>query len=132
MPNAKMRISPIVASFMIGLALVYDTLKFLLSFILMGWVVAIWSFLTFWFWFTYLGVSFMKPGKMRGAKIASLSVPAIIGILPFISALPGETLGVTTTIGIASAEDLTKGITPEVAQALGSGLKQFKGGGIGH
>lgn len=120
-----------IAFFMVGLALIYDLIKFLLSFILMGWVVALWSFLTFWFWFKYLGVSFLKPGRMRVAKITSLGAPAIIGVLPFISALPGETLGVATTIGVTSAEDMIEAITPQTAQALGSGLQQIKRGRIG-
>lgn len=114
----KFRISPIIASLMIGLALIYDLIKFLLSFILMGWIVALWSFLTFWFWFTYLGVSYMKPSKMQGAKIASLGLPAILGSLPLISALPAETLGVSTNIAAIYAEDILESISPEALKAI--------------
>lgn len=126
MTGAKLRINPIVASLMIGLALVYDLFKFLLSFIFMGWIVTIWSRSTFWFWFAFSGVSFMTPSKLQGAKIASMGVPAIIGMLPVISALPGETLGVVTTISIAYSEDMLENVTPEALGVMGKVLTKFK------
>ncbi len=101
---------------MIVTALILDGLKALLSFIFMGWLVSIWAQLTFWFWFAYLGVSFSKPGKMQGVKIASVSVPAVLGVLPIVSALPAWSTGVVMNLSAVYAEDLLEALSPATLQ----------------
>lgn len=122
-----------VAFFMIGLALIFDGFKALLDLItfgLIGWAINpfinFWATLTFWFWFTYLGVSFMKSGKMLGAKIASLGLPSLIGLLPFIGDLPLWTSGVIMNISIVYAEDMLEAFSPKTIQTLSKGLSKFK------
>jgi len=129
----KLRISFIMSIFMIGTALIFDGFKALLDLItfgLVGWAINpfinFWATMTFWFWFTYLGVSFMKSGKMLGAKIASIGLPSLIGLLPFISDLPLWTSGVIMNISIVYAEDMLEAFSPKTIQALSKSLSKFK------
>jgi hypothetical protein len=122
----KLKISPMVAFFMIGVALIYDGIQFLLSFIFMGWLMSIWSQMTFWFWFSYLGVSFTKSSKLLGSKIAAMGLPAIMGLIPVLDALPAWTAGVATNIAIVYAEDLLSAITPKTLRSMGNALSKMK------
>ncbi|MBI2674020.1 MAG: hypothetical protein HYX23_01935 [Candidatus Zambryskibacteria bacterium] len=57
---------------MIGTALFFDALQILLDFILMGWLVTILASMTFWLWFKFNGISFMKPKRLIGGIVTIL------------------------------------------------------------
>lgn len=125
MPHLKLRIGYITAFFMISLALIFDGLKLLIDFItvgLLGWIVNpfinIFAQLTFWFWFTFLGVSFMKSSKLQGTKIASMVIPSFLGLLPWIGDLPYWTSGVIMNIAVVYAEDLINSLSPETLKMV--------------
>src|SRR3989338_9491758 len=77
---------------MIAVALFFDALQTLLTFIFMGWLVGIFAGLTFYIWFKLRGMSFMKP-----KRFAAFGTSSIIEMFPFIplSALPALTVSVT-------------------------------------
>lgn len=133
MPRLKLRIGFVISALMITLALVYDGLKALIELIsvgLLGWMINpfinILAQLTFWFWFTYLGVSFMKPGKMLGAKLTAMGLPSLIGLLPWIGDLPYWTSGVIISLAAVYAEDLVESVSPKTLQAIGNKFKELK------
>lgn len=116
----KTRINPIIAIFMLGTALIYDGSKAfieLITFGFLGWLINpfinIWATMTFWFWFTFLGVKFMKSGKMMGTKIVGMSAPSFIGLLPWVGSLPYWTSGVYVNLVAVYAEDLLEALTPQ-------------------
>ena len=76
---------------MIGVALFFDFLQFILGFVYMGWLVGIFAGLTFWLWFKMKGISFMKP--KRFAAFGGASLLEIIPI-PFVASLPAWTAAV--------------------------------------
>lgn len=133
MLGVKTRIGPIMAIFMIGVALIYDGAKFfinLITFGFLGWLINplinFWATMTFLFWFTYLGVSFFKKSKLQGAKIASMSVPSVIGLIPLIDSLPFWTSGVTTNIATVYAEDLVESLSPETLKSIATVVDKYK------
>ena len=75
---------------MIAVALFFDALQALLTFIFMGWLAGIFAGLTFYLWFKIHGISFMKPKRLMAFGGASL-----IEIIPFLSALPAWTFAVS-------------------------------------
>jgi len=118
---------------MIVLALTYDGLKALIDLITWGFlswltnpIINLWAMLTFVFWFYYLGVSFFKPGKMMGAKLASLGAPSLVGLLPWMGSLPFWTGGVIINLAAIYAEDLVETISPKGLGKIGQGLQNFK------
>lgn len=133
MNGLKLRIGFIMSIFMIGTALVIDGLKAfieLITFGVLGWAINpfinFWGQLTFFFWFTYLGVSFFKPGKMQGAKIASMAIPSIIGLLPWIDALPFWTSGVIINLAAVYAEDLVEPFSTETIKNVSIIINKIK------
>lgn len=69
---------------MVSVALFYDALQWLLTFIFMGWLVGIFAGLTFYVWFKLRGLSFMKPKRFAtfgGSFILEL-IPVVGDILP--------------------------------------------------
>jgi hypothetical protein len=122
-----------MAIFMIGVALVYDGTKAFINLItlgLLGWLINpfinIWAQMTFLFWFTFLGVSFLKKGKMQGAKIAAMGVPSVIGLIPIIDSLPFWTSGVATNIAVIYAEDMIESLSPETLKSMGTIANKYK------
>lgn len=110
---------------MVGLALFYDGAKAtidLLSFGLLGWAINpfinFWATLTFWFWFSFLGVKFFRAGKLQGVKIASLSVPTLMGMFPLIGSLPQWTMGVMINLASVYAEDILESLSPATLKAM--------------
>jgi hypothetical protein len=77
-------------AFMIGTALFFDLLQFLLSFIFMGWLVGLFAGLTFWWWFRQHGVSFKK-----GSVWGSFALTFLIEVIPILGDLPAWTLEVS-------------------------------------
>lgn len=116
-----------MAMFMLGTALIYDGAKAfieLITFGLLGWLINpfinIWATMTFWFWFTFLGVKFMKSGKMMGAKIVGVSAPSFIGLLPWVGSLPYWTSGVYINLVAVYVEDLLEALTPQTLKVMAS------------
>ena len=74
---------------MIVVALFFDALQALLTFIFMGWAVGIFAGLTFYVWFKMHGLNFATP-----KRAATFGAGFIIEIIPFLSALPAWTLAI--------------------------------------
>lgn len=127
----KLRIHVLIALLMIGVALVYDgsqNLVDLLSFGLLGWIInpiiSVWSFLTFFTWFSLLGVSYAKPGKALTVGASSL-----LEVLPLLNNIPTITLSVIILLAMTYGEDLIAQFSPQAAAALSKALGNFKGMG---
>ena len=111
--------------FMVGVALIYDGTKAfvnLITFGFLGWIINpfinIWAQMTFLFWFTFLGVSFLKKGKLQGTKVAAMGAPSIVGLIPLVDSLPFWTSGVVTNIAVVYAEDMIESISPKTLQVM--------------
>lgn len=78
---------------MIGTALFFDVLQWLMAFLFMDWVVGIFAGLTFYLWFKIHGISFMKPKRLFAFWGAGL-IESIPVISTFISWIPAWTLAV--------------------------------------
>ena len=76
--------------FMIAVALFFDALQILLTFIFMGWLANIFAGLTFYLWFKLHGISFMKPKRMMAFGGANL-----VELVPFLSIIPAWTVAVS-------------------------------------
>lgn len=83
-------LSSITIALMVGTAVFFDVLQWLMAFIFMDWLVGLFAFMTFWLWFKLNGISFMTP--KRGA---TMGVSALIEMIPFLSALPAWIFAVT-------------------------------------
>lgn len=77
-------------AFMIGVALFYDVLQWLLAFVFMDWLVGFFAFLTFYVWFKTRGLNFTTP-----KRVLTLGGSFMIEIIPFLSTLPAWTAAVT-------------------------------------
>ncbi|MDO8424127.1 MAG: hypothetical protein Q7S54_00765 [bacterium] len=77
---------------MICVAVFFDVLQVLLSFLWLGWLAGIFAGLTFWLWFRMHGISFMKP--KRFLTFGGASLIEVIPI-PFLAALPAWTAAVS-------------------------------------
>ncbi|MCR4279209.1 MAG: hypothetical protein NUV78_00530 [Candidatus Zambryskibacteria bacterium] len=74
---------------MITVALFFDALQVLLTFIFMGWLAGFFAGLTFYVWFRMHGISFMKP-----KRLAAFGGTALIELIPFLSVIPAWTFAV--------------------------------------
>lgn len=105
---------------MISVAFFYDVLQWLLTFILMGWLVGIFAGLTFYVWFKLRGLSFMKP-----KRFFTFGTVSIIEMFPFLplSALPAWTAAIVI---LALDSKIKKVLPPSVQKAVSStpGLKK--------
>ena len=84
MQDEKKGLNNTTIALMISVAIFYDTLQWLLTFIFMGWLVSIFAGLTFYVWFKTKGMSFMKPKRFAtfgGSFIIEL-IPVVGDILP--------------------------------------------------
>ena len=84
MPEDKKGLDNATIALMIGVALFFDALQWLLGWIFMGWLASIFAGLTFYVWFKIRGMSFMKPkrlGVFGGSFIVEL-IPVVGDILP--------------------------------------------------
>lgn len=124
----KLRIHVFIAMLMVGVALVYDgaqNLVDLFSFGLLGWIInpliSFWSFMTFFTWFSLLGVSYAKPGKALTVGASSL-----IEVLPLLSNVPAITLSVIILLAMTYSEDLVAKFSPQAATALSKTLSNSK------
>jgi len=89
------------AAFMIGGAVVLDTVQFVLLFTvigsLVGSVLSFIAFISYFVWFYLSGVNFFK-GKSAGLKVAAAAGGTLGELLPFLNALPLMTPSVATVI----------------------------------
>ncbi|MEX2013876.1 MAG: hypothetical protein WD896_00795 [Parcubacteria group bacterium] len=100
--------------FMICVALFFDALQLLFTFIWMGWLVGIFAGLTFYVWFKTRGLSFMKP--KRFLTFGGASLLEMFPLLP-LSALPAW----TAAIVILALDSKIKEVLPaSVAKAVSS------------
>ena len=84
MPEDKKGLDNATIALMIGVALFFDALQWLLGWIFMGWLASIFAGLTFYTWFKIRGMSFMKPKRLSvfgGSFIVEL-IPVVGDILP--------------------------------------------------
>ncbi|HEX5774470.1 MAG TPA: hypothetical protein VFY28_00695 [Candidatus Paceibacterota bacterium] len=93
-------IGPVTSIAIVGVALVFDGLQFLLTLTVIGsvfsWFITAVAWILFLLWFALLGVSYFG----RGAAIRFLTVFAsvITELVPIVNALPALTLGVVALI----------------------------------
>lgn len=105
----EQRISSVTAFFLIGAALIFDGISFLLTPLIgLGIIVTIFAYITFFIWFALLDVKFMS-GKRAFQKLGTMGGTAIIDALPVIGGLaPAITVGVAIIIVITYLEDKEK------------------------
>ncbi len=101
MEEFEPRIPDWMAGLMIGTAIFFSALQWLLAFIFMGWLVAIYAYLTFFVWYKIRGVMFLERA---GAKIASWVVGFIISVFSN-GIVPGIIFSVFATIALVKFED---------------------------
>lgn len=82
---------------MVGVALFFDTLQALLTFIMMGWLVTPVAYGTFWLWF-----------KMKGLDFFTLKRAPSMGVGFFIEMIPGLDVLPSITYNVARAALDTK------------------------
>lgn len=75
--------------FMIWTAVFFDFLQFILSFIMMGWLVGFFAGLTFWWWFRQHGISFSRPSRW-----GSFALTYLVEVIPGLGAIPAWTFEV--------------------------------------
>ena len=97
-------------SLMIGTALFFDALQWLLAFIFMDWAVTMFAYMTFWVWFITKGIRLLTP-----KRFAIQTGTLLIEVVPFIAALPAISCMVMLTIFDTKLKE--KGIS---LQAIGS------------
>jgi hypothetical protein len=102
-------------AFMIGTALFFDFLQFLLDFILMGWLVSIFAGLTFWFWFRQHGIKFNKASRW-----GSFAFTYLVELIPVIGDLPAWTAEVAFIALSSKAKEVVEKKAPGVSTALGA------------
>lgn len=87
MENQPKQLKDTTIGLMIAVALFYDALSWLLTFILMGWIVIPLFYLTFMFWFKLHGISFLSM-KRAPTHIIGFALEAFtLGIAPAMTAV---------------------------------------------
>ncbi len=102
-PEKKERIKVWMAACMIIVALCIDLAQAILTALgiglIIGPIISVAAYFTFWIWFLILGVSFTKSPK----RLAAIGSGAVIEF--FLSFLPGFTAGIAATAVMTMAED---------------------------
>lgn len=113
---------------MVILALIYDGAQALIEIItlgLAGWLINplidIWAFMSFYTWFKFKEVSFMKP-----SKALTMGGSFFIEMFPFLNDLPTWTLGVIIMLAQIYAEDIVASASPETLKSLSGILNKIK------
>lgn len=93
-------IGPVTSMAIVGVALVFDGLQFLLTLTVVGTVVAWYlsalAWIIFLLWFALLGVSYF--GKGAAIRFLTVFASAVAELVPVVNALPALTLGVVALI----------------------------------
>ena len=74
---------------MVGVAIFYDTLQALLTFLLMGWLIPPIAYGTFWLWFRFNGVKFFTI-----KRAPSMGISVLLEMIPGLDVLPAITYNV--------------------------------------
>jgi hypothetical protein len=98
----KPRIPNWMAGLMIGTAIFFVLLQWLLAWILMGWLVVIFSYCTFLLWYKIRGVTFLDRFVWR--KLMSWVISFFFSLISN-GVIPGILLGVLGTISAVKMED---------------------------
>lgn len=116
--TAKVRVGNIMGGALITLALLFDLLQFLVSFLhVIPWVgnaiafvvalfITCFAYITFGIWFALLRVDYFT-GKKAAVKILTLIGTLGLELMPLIDALPAITAGVITMVLVSRIEDTT-------------------------
>ncbi len=96
--NTAPQISSIWATIMVGVALCFDIIVFLINLIpilgqVVGMIIGFIAYLIFWLWFTLKGVSLMRP-----KRAAAMGTGFLISLIPILNMLPEITISVVITI----------------------------------
>lgn len=86
---------------LIIVALFFDLLQIIFTFLFLGWLISFYAFMTFWLWFKLKGISFATP-KRSGIAGGGF----IIELVPFLNMLPAWTLAVTLIILDVKSKEL--------------------------
>ena len=78
---------------MVSVALFFDALQWLLSFVFMHWLATIFAYMTFGLWFYLKGIKLMTP-----KRLSTIGGTFILEIIPFIAVFPAITAMVVITI----------------------------------
>lgn len=109
MDDHPKRIGNISAGLMISVALIFDAIQTILTFIGIGIIVgpfiSLWSFLTFFTWFKIKGVTFID--RAGGKKVAAWAGTFLLEAIPGLNSLPGITIATIATIIFTRIEDRT-------------------------
>lgn len=126
--NPSLRIKKTTAISMVVVALIYDgTQAFIdiISFGFLGWIfnpiINVWSLMTFLFWFSLKGVSFIHP-----KKALLLGGVSTVELIPFINSLPTWTAGVIILIAQTYSEDMIRGTSKTGLKTIGGSLSKLK------
>lgn len=116
MDNHHQRIGNTTAVMMICVALFFDALQILATVAVIGVVigplVSLFAFLTFFTWFKIKGIPFVAGRKRVGVWVLT----GLAEFLPLLGAIPAVTLGIIAVILITKAED--KALSEERQQQL--------------
>ncbi|KKQ83508.1 MAG: hypothetical protein UT07_C0003G0008 [Parcubacteria group bacterium GW2011_GWB1_38_8] len=82
MSEEKKELSTTTITFMVLVALFYDTLQFVLSWIGVGWLIIPIAYLTFFIWFKMCGLNFLSLKRAPTLGIGGLLEIASAGIIP--------------------------------------------------
>lgn len=120
MPEEQKGLNNTTIALMISVAVFYDVLQLLFTFIFMGWLVGIFAGLTFYVWFKVRGLSFMQPKRFM--TFGGASFIEMFPLLP-LSALPAWTAAI---VFLALDSKIKKMLPASVAKAVSStpGLKK--------
>lgn len=110
---------------MVGTALLFDVLQFLLQAIpiagqILAWVFSLIAGGILIFWFYLHGIKFNTP-----KRLFSMGIGGLIEMIPVVNALPGWTIAVLLVIGTTKANRIAK-IIPGGEQTLGA-MNRFRG-----
>src|ERR1700752_416197 len=102
MEEFKPRISDTTMWLMIGVNLFFTTLQWLFAFIFLGWLVVIFSYLTFSLWNSILGIKFLE--RFGAKRLFAWVVVPIVALFTD-GILPGSLITLIITIYIVKTED---------------------------
>jgi hypothetical protein len=106
----RKRIGNTQGALMVGVAATIDGVQFLLNFIpILGWIltslISIFAWLTFFVWFMFNDVSYLK-GKAVVLKVALIFCVPIVEVISILNDLPAWTAYIIIMLLIVKAEDV--------------------------
>lgn len=104
---------------MIMVALLYDGLQFLIELSLFGfgwtvnWIITVWAWLTFYVWFKFRGVSFIRP-----RRALAFGGGFLIELIPWINNLPTWTGVIIFLLLETRIKKAVGGVAPQATKRL--------------